>query len=627
MKNIIIILIGFMMFSSCEEYLNEPNPNAPDLLDNANSLEDSDRVLNGLYNTLFNQYVMSIQEDNVWSDIGALKRRIELSTNAQGHTDFYAQDVNGQTARIAQRWSALYRGIFVSNQVLAVLDKVKGNLSAGELEEWNIQRSQALFFRGLYHSYAHSVFNNGKIIIRDKYETDLAKRNKDVSSSADVIAFFRKDLADAIEFLPESWGASDLGRVTKGAATMILANSYLYEATEGKPLLNPDMALIEKAKDLYEDLINDYGYALETRVDTRTLEGSYMFTHNGEFNKESIFEIPYTNEFGLELDQYNEKSPHSRLAKETAHFNFFGNDFLQPASWLFIAYENEVINPANAMNIVERGNNTPGFRRESLRASNMLFMNNDLDTPVYNVPNVLQSSFGNGDNPIGLRSNSLIFTAFKKYTNHDMGVKTEEDAGVDGNAFLSGKNVIINRLSEVYLNLAECYIYMGRLGDAISSINEIRNRWALEPLDLAARVDDPSMAYDDASLMDRLMYFEKPLELAAEGHAIRVIDLRRWGVAKERFTSLSSQYYQGVTFPNAKHSSDPPITPDLARGANVGTNLLGDVIEVIDGTGNNVFKEFENAATNYVHDYSDVSVGKNGYLPIPTEETNFNEEL
>ncbi len=626
MKKILIILMGFFMFSSCETYLEEPNPNAPDLLETANSLEDTNKILNGLYSTLFNQYVLSIQEDNVWSDTGALKRRIELSTNAQGHVEFYTQNIDGGTARIAQRWGALYRGIFVSNQVLAALDKVKGSLD-GDLEEWNIQRAQALFFRGLYHSYVHSIFNNGNIIIRDKYETDLEARHKGVSPSEEVIAFFRKDLMDAIEYLPVSWDASDLGRVTKGAATMILANSYLHEATEGKPLLSPDMQLIEEAKNLYEDLINDFGYSLETRVDTRTLEGSYMFTNHGEFNRESIFEIPYTNEFGLELDQFNEKSPHSRLAKETAHFNFFGNDFLQPASWLFLEYENETFDPGNAMNIVTRGDGTQGFRRETLRASNMLFMNNDLDTPVYDVPNVLQSTFGRGDNPIGLRSNSLIFTSFKKYTNHALGVGNEEEAGVDGNAFLSGKNAMINRLSEVYLNLAECYIYMGRLNDAITAINAIRSRWALQPLELASQINNPTEAYDENSLMERLMYVEKPLELSVEGHAIRVIDLRRWGVAKERFTSLSNQWYQGVVFPSVKQSSDPPITPALARGTNTSTNLLGDVIEVVDGSANNTYKEFVDAAANYVHSYSDEDVGMNGYLPIPSEETNFNEGL
>jgi hypothetical protein len=625
MKNIFIILIGFIMFSSCEEYLNEPNPNAPDLLDSVKTLEDTNRVLNGLYSTLFNQYVLCIEEDNVWSDTGALKQRMLLATNAQGHLDFYAQNINGQTARISQRWSALYRGIFVANQVLAALDKVKGN--TGETQEWKEQRAQALFFRGLYHFYLHSVFNNGKIIIRDKYETNLSARNKAVASSAEVIAFFRKDLTEAIEFLPKSWGPSNLGRVTKGAATMILANSYLYEATEGKTLGSPDMALIVKAKDLYESLKNDFGYRLETQVDPKTLGVSKMFTTLGEFNSESIFEIPYTNKFGLELDYFNEKSPHSRLAKETAHFNFFGNDFLQPASWLFLAYENDPIDPSNPINIVQRGNNTPGFRRESLRASNMLFMNNDLDTPVYTFPNALQSTYAAGTNPVGLRSNNLIFTAFKKYTNHDLGKANEEEAGVDGNAFLSGKNVTINRLSETYLNLAECYIYLDRLSDAIGLINEIRNRWALQPLELGARIDNPSEAYDNTSLMERLMYFEKPLELSVEGHAIRVIDLRRWGVAKARFTALSSQFYQGVTFPNAKHASDPAITKELARGSNVSTNLLGDVIKVASNTGNNVFKEFQSAASNYIHDYSDASVGKNGYLPIPTEEIDYNEEL
>ncbi len=40
--------------------------------------------------------------------------------------------------------------------------------------------------------------------------------------------------------------------------------------------------------------------------------------------------------------------------------------------------------------------------------------------------------------------------------------------------------------------------------------------------------------YAASDVMNHLMYVERPLELCMEGHAIRVIDLRRWNITKEK---------------------------------------------------------------------------------------------
>ena len=367
---------------------------------------------------------------------------------------------------------------------------------------------------------------------------------------------------------------------------------------------------ITTATQLFESLRDDFGYELET-------DRTKMFTTQGEFNSESIFEIPYTNDFGLELDEFDEKSPHNRLARRGTHFRFGGQDFIQPATWLVFAYENDPLDPSNPVNTIETGDGSMDTRRVSLRASAMLFLNDDLDTPVYNLPNALQSG--------GLGSRALIFSAFKKYTNHDLGAANENEAN-KGNSLKSGKNVTVNRLSEVLLNLAECYIKQGRVADAITEINKIRGRWALELLDINSQIDNPGVPYDANSLMERLMYFEKPLELAAEGHATRVIDLRRWGVAPQRFQELSSINYQGVLFPRPGRR---PITAALARGTVTritNNNLLSDVVVFTDPlpdadtqTTMRIFREFEQSSTNY-------SIN-NGYLPIPAEEVISNEEL
>jgi tetratricopeptide (TPR) repeat protein len=611
---LIYVILSVLLVFSCEEYLAEPNPNTPELLESVTNLEDTDRVLNGVYNSLFNHYVLSIEEDHFRTDIGAMKNRLSPNVGFPEHLDFYFKTVTPTTRRVEQRWGALYRGIFTANQTLAALDKIQPTLnSSSQVQAWNEQRAQALFFRGTYHFYAHSVFNNGEIIIRDKYEADIEKRHKGVSTSEEVIAFFRKDLEEAIPNLPMPSEVTELGRITKGAAKMILANSYLYEGTEGG---QTDMTLIDKAISLYEEVKDDYGYALEMQVDPIT--GSKMFTTAGEFNSESIFEIPYTNAFGDELSEFNEASPHNRLARRAAHFKYGGQDFVQPAAWLVLAYENDPLDSSQSINTVTTGDGNQNTRRESLRSSNMLFLNNDLDTPVYSYPNVLNSLAVDGGGWAGLRNNGGIFTAFKKYTNHDLGLANE--TVTPGNAIKSGKNVVINRLSEVLLNLAECYIYKGRLQDAIDEINKIRERWALVPLNLADQIDNTGTAYDESSLMNRLMFVEKPLELSAEGHAIRVIDLRRWGVASQRFSDLSAIYYQGVEFPRVGRR---PITSALARGSNtnIGGGFFSDLITIDASTvpadeqtqqNQKIFQEFTGVSGNYNTNA--------GYLPIPEEE-------
>ncbi|TGV00785.1 RagB/SusD family nutrient uptake outer membrane protein [Flavivirga rizhaonensis] len=618
MKNIKIIftiLSVILLAWSCEEYLDEPNPNAPELLEAVNNLEDTEKVLNGVYNSLFNHFLLSIEEDNYRSDIGSMRNRITPNVGLNEHLDYYFKTVNPSTRRVDQRWGALYRGIFFANQALAALDQIRPGLEGDDLDEWNLQRAQALFFRGTYHFYLHSVFNEGKIIIRDGYEPDVTKRHKDVSSSEEVIAFFRKDLEEAIEYLPMPSEITELGRVSKGAATMILANSYLYEGTQGG---TRNMVLINQAMQLYESLRDDFGYALETEVNP--IEGSMMFTTAGEFNSESIFEINYTTDFGLELNEFDERSPHNRLASRGGHFNFRGQDFMQPATWLMLAYEEEPIDPSNPINTVVTGDGNQDTRRVSLRASNMIFLNDDLDTPVYGGPNAM-----NAGRFTGLASRNLTITAFKKYTNHDLGVPDEQATG-SSNRLKSGKNAIVNRLSEVLLNLAECYIYNGRVQDAINEINKIRNRWALMPLDINSQLNNDGVPYDETSLMEHLMFIEKPLELSVEGHATRVIDLRRWGVASQRFNDLSQQFYRGTFYPKDGRRI---VTPELARGplatitralSDIETIPLSEVPADADTRQQrNIFNEFPLSATNYSNN--------NGYLPIPAEEDINNNEF
>ncbi|KZS38848.1 hypothetical protein AWE51_14805 [Aquimarina aggregata] len=584
----ILTIICIFFIISCDDYLDQPNPNAPEFPETIQDLEDTNLLINAVYNSLFHHYVLSIEENTLNSDEGSVGNRGNGGNNPLDRLVWYRHEYNSATTEVSRKWAALYRGIFIANQAIHGLELIEPTISSQtEIDEWNKQKAEAQFFRGLYHFYLHSTFNNGNIIIRDRFEADLDARNKDVSSSEEVIDFFRQDLKAAIEFLPNPSEIQEQGRITKGTATMILANSYLYEGTD---------AAIETAKNLYQDLINNFGYQLETDM-------AKMFTTEGEFNSESIFEVPYTIDFNVTDNAFDENSLHNRLAGRSAPFTFGGQQRFLPSSWLILEYLNEEIDPLDNRNVIQAGNGSTTTRRVSMRASAMVALNNDLDTRVYQSPNVLQA--GN----LGGGNNNFITSLFKKYTNHD--IASSEQATSSGDRNKSGKNVTINRLSEVYLNLAECYIRQNQISDALNAINAVRSRWGLIKLGVGSpSASFDNIVYDQTTLMEHLMFFEKPLELSSEGHAIRIIDLRRWNVAQARFSDLALRQYHPIQY-------DAPT--GLSRGSI--TSRANGTITLFDpsdppGNLNIIYNEFEGAATNY-------SINQ-GYLPIPEDEVNNN---
>lgn len=79
------------------------------------------------------------------------------------------------------------------------------------------------------------------------------------------------------------------------------------------------------------------------------------------------------------------------------------------------------------------------------------------------------------------------------------------------------------RMAELYLNLAECYAALDNTGEALSNLNEIRDRAGISKL-------KDSDITGDMTLMDWVRN-ERFVELYEEGH--RYYDLRRWTMAPQ----------------------------------------------------------------------------------------------
>ena len=587
MKTYLIKIVAFVfclaIVQSCEDYLEETNPNEISADTFFQNLDESETVLTSVYGAMLNTWIVSAREESWRSDMAFPGIR---SGNIRADAlNIYEHVINEDNDFINQRWDALYQVIWRANQVMDGLNSMGEDLQAAD--RWTEQMAQARFFRGLAHFYLHALYNEGSIVIRDVIPATQADFSKPLSTSEEVMTFFRDDLVFAYQNLPNTFPQKT--RVTAGTAATILGTSYLYSASQ-----NP--ADYQIAKTYFDDVINGpYGYAL-------VQDASLMFTEAGDFNSESILEINYTVDQQLEESQFDEESFNMRNGRFSAPQDAGGSSFNQQftaAAWLIHAYANEPLNMSDPRNtVIDRETSLPRARGVSLRSSAMIAVVNDQDTEYYLQPSAaIAQNFGSSQRKYGY---------FKKYTNHDIAAN-ENDTG--DTSWKSGKNVIMNRLADVYLMYAEAVLKGdNNISGAIDLINPIRQRWGLQLLDANVSLADGT-PYTEDSLMDHLMYVERPLELSVEGVSTRIVDLRRWNVASDRFNNLSTQsfYVIGYDYYDDETSSTLSRSSSLVQ-AGVSPDSTEDP---------QLVQEYTGAAQFYT----------NGYFPIPTSETLSNNSV
>ncbi len=588
LNRLYILLLSSLTLLSCDDLLDQANPNESNTDTYWEALSDTSTALNSVYNALYNHGVMSIEEMTICSDMGypGLKRDGAPSDETLG--SFYFHTFTKSTTDVASKWSALYTGVYRSNQVIEGLETLLEN-GVNQSDEWYEQMGQARFFRGLFHFFLHSVFNNGEVIIFDFVPKTDADYYQSVSSSQEVQDFFRADFLYAYEHLPTTWSTTEQYRASRGAAATALATSYLYSEEY-------DLALI-----YLTDLITnaDYGYSLESDMDK-------MFTTAGEFNSESILEINYQSGIHPELSAYDESSPTNRLG-----YTSKTSSFTLPC-WIVDAYQTEEMNVDDDRNKITYTDEDgiirdDSLRTLSLRGSAMVAVVQDDNTPYYLDP-VTSNVVG-----IGI-STSIGY--YRKYSNWDI---IADEADMPDGQRKSGKNVGIFRLADVYLMYAECMLRRDNpnITEALKYMNLIRDRWALQLLGTPAQ--NPSFSadkyyngvvYTAESLFTQLQDIDRPLELSAEGHALRYIDLRRWGsgYAKSRYEKLSGQTYKLTerAVPDGRTRWGTWVKAG-AYDPSVDQYSYGELVD------------YTEAAANYDD--------SRGYWPIPLNEEQYNKNL
>jgi starch-binding outer membrane protein, SusD/RagB family len=579
---VLIFAVGAIVSCADNEFLQEQNPNTIGADRFWRNLSETGLGLNAVYKTLHNPGLINVIPEILRSDMGYPGYGRPVANNTE---DFYLHTYNGSSDEILNKWQTNYQGIYRANQVIEALENIKE--TAVDEAEWTSQMAQARFFRGLFHYYLYTTYNNGSIIINDKLPVTNDDYALPLSPATDVIKFIRDDLEYAYANLYKKgeYPSNDLSRVTSGAAATVLGTSYLQE-------LNYNAAM-----PYFDDVINNHGYELEYDI-------SKLFTNAGEFNKESILEINFTaDNIEIDLNRWNGETGTNWLNQQTSNTK----GAVGPA-WIAYAYKTEPMDPSDSRNFYNDPVNGFSLRNVPLRASAMIALVDDNQTTYY--------LDGTTSDYARFHGTAWGFAWWKKFTNHD--IVANESELPSGSATLSSKNVTLNRLAEVLLMQAECKIKTGNVQDALDLINEVRKRWGLMLLGDAG--SDVSHTYDgvvytETSLMQQLMRVDKPLETATEGHCIRWLDFQRWKKSdnygfSERLEELSNVTLYGVDFTYV--NSEGQTKTRFNKPSLVGTQPSGSFI-VVD-------YEYDTSELNYKEDI-------HGNYPIPFAERNTNPNI
>ncbi|WP_316845367.1 RagB/SusD family nutrient uptake outer membrane protein [Pedobacter psychrodurus] len=221
-------------------------------------------------------------------------------------------------------WTGQYQNINLSNQVL---DNIP-NISMDETLR-NRYLAEAKFIRA--YSYFRLVRAYGNVVLRLHVPKDNSEYNLPQSDKATVYAQIEKDLNEAAAVLPQSYGAADLGRATKGAAIGLHAKVAMYQNKWADVL-----SLTNQVMTMGYDLFPDFEKGFRTQ---------------NENNIESLFEVQ------AELVPGNGDASNSQYSQVQGVAGIMGWGFNTPSEALANAFETG--DPRRDATILFKGETTP----------------------------------------------------------------------------------------------------------------------------------------------------------------------------------------------------------------------------------------------------------------------------
>jgi hypothetical protein len=432
-------------------------------------------------------------------------------------------------------WNRYYEGVARCNNTLRILKNVQANGGTKLPEARATQvEAEARMLRAHYYFFLRRAFVNVPYID----ETVETKDAVTVPNEADIYPKIIEDLLFAIENLPPSWPEKEVGRATKLAAQAYLGKVYMYQ---GKP---------SQALPLFQAVI-------DAKPDLETMP----FQDNFDVTKENGPETIFAAQHFINPDGSGDNANVGDMLG-----GFYGSapvnccGFYQPSFDLVNAFKVT----AAGLPMLDNSYRTNPYKSD-FGLSGDAKTNYAVDKTLAFDPRI---DYTVGRRGVPYRDWGIMpgdaWIRDPAYAGPFVGVKHMVEQSqfstqtVAGGAYITGLNVNIIRLADVYLMAAECQVDAGALGLAMGLVNKVRARAAKLP----GKIVDggPAAAYKVSQYASfpspeyalNAIRFERRLELAMEGH--RFYDLVRWGIAKQVIESYSGfegtllSAFSGITF-------------------------------------------------------------------------------
>ena len=366
--------------------------------------------------------------------------------------------------------------------------------------------AEAKFLRGFAYYTLGALWGGVPLYDSPGSSFDDAKPR---STQQETLNFALADANAASQILPPTYGGGDLGRATKGAALTLAGKINLFKGDYAAA-----KTALEGVRDLgvYE-LVDDF-------FDN--------FTEEDEYNSESIFEVGF-----LDTGYGWDASGNGATA----------DSWIRSQEYSAVGWANLI--PSDKL-IAEFEDGDPRLR------DSFWFPGDTYAGGTATLTNVA------GDGTTLFEGNQVKIR-WKKYS-----IMYKTDPG----GFLDqvGINYRLWRYADVLLLLAECENEVGTAANAISYLNEVRDRPSVSmPHYGTAAMDNAGFPVSSKEEILQAIQHERFIELC--GEEIRNIDILRWRangkiIGPDPIGYFSPNKYELLPIPQVEFNTNPKMTPD-----------------------------------------------------------------
>ncbi|WP_181304653.1 RagB/SusD family nutrient uptake outer membrane protein [Rufibacter sp. XAAS-G3-1] len=490
--------------SSCEDDFLERKP--LDAITDVTFWKTQDQLelaVNGTYASLKGKNFVDMEN---LGDNTIYPPRSDYQAISSGNFDFTAGTLNSE-------WTAQYDGIRRCNHFLENYQKAEGVVDPKLLNQYV---GEVRFMRAFLYSYLSFFYGDVPLVTKTLNIGDPEIYGKR-TPRAEVVDFILRELDEAAQGLPATYGAANLGRITKGAALGWKARVALfygrYEVAEAAAKAVMDLGV----------------YTLYSNGNPTTSYNE-LFTDAGKLaagkNKETILARMF-----LENVSMHNMSRETQVPDQTARFS--------PTKSLVDAYLASDGLPIDVSPLYSEATYGDVFKNRDPRMKQTILApgakwggkddgdQDDKPSDVFNLPKF------NADKKGTVTGTGFYFT---KYV----------DLAAVGTYNKDDNDIHLLRYAEVLLTYAEARLEQGKLTqqDLDKTVNKLRDRVGMVHMNIT------TLAANGLELRTELRR-ERRVELAQEGQ--RYFDLLRWkqghllaqdvkGVKKSLIPSWSQTY-------------------------------------------------------------------------------------